>query len=617
MDTSGHDVEGFSMRSTMGSTGPANRLSAARAAVAFAAALTLTAAALTVADPAAATPPSTRIVTGSLVRVIVRYDRAVDAEQAVTRLGGRVVQWLTAVGVLTGEVPVGALDALRAAPGVQAVTADRQVRLAGATWNADGDPNSLYNIESGIGVQNVWGTKDAAGQVITGKGVGVALIDSGIAPVAGLSDPAKVVNGPDLSFESQAPNLRYLDTFGHGTHMAGIIAGRDPGVADGSLADGTSFVGVAPGATLVNVKVAAADGATDVSQVIAAIDWVVVHRNDTAAKIRVLNLSFGTDSAQDERLDPLSHAVEAAWRNGIVVVVSAGNDGTAPARLSMPAVNPYVIAVGAADPMGSAARADDTVAAFSTRGNATRHADLVASGKSVVSLRNPHSYVDVTYPTGLIPGDKTQRFFRGSGTSQAAAVVSGAAALLLQQRPNLTPDQVKRLLTSTAEAMPKADVLGRGAGQLNVGAAIKAATPVYTQTFPASTGTGSLEQSRGTSHVADPANGIELRGETDIMGHAWTPATWAPAALTGRTWTTGTWNGTDWTGTDWTGSSWAGRTWTATAWTGRTWTGTAWAGRTWTSAVWDGRTWTGRTWTGTVWDGRTWTGGNWSSGRWQ
>jgi serine protease AprX len=335
----------------------------------------------------------------------------------------------------------------------------------------------------------------------------------------------------------------------------------------------------------------------------------------------VLNLSFGTDSVQDERIDPLSHAVESAWRNGIVVVVSAGNDGTAATRLSMPAANPYVIAVGAADPKGTDTRTDDVVGDFSSRGNTTRHADLVAPGRSVVSLRNPGSYVDANYPTGLVAGDTSKRFFQGSGTSQAAAVVSGAAALLLQQRPALTPDQVKRLLMTTTDAMPAADVLGRGAGQLNVGAALKAPTPAYTQTFAASTGTGSLEQSRGSSHVADPVNGVQLTGERDVMGHAWTPSTWAPLDATGRTWSDGTWNGTTWTGGDWSGTSWAGRTWSGSTWSGRTWSGSTWSGRTWSDAAWDGRTWSGttwsgRTWSGSTWSGSTWTGSTWTGGNW-
>jgi serine protease AprX len=277
----------------------------------------------------------------------------------------------------------------------------------------------------------------------------------------------------------------------------------------------------------------------------------------------------------------------------------------------MPAANPYVIAVGASDGLGTYSKSDDVVASFSTRGNTTRRPDLVAPGKSVISLRDPNSFIDVNYPTGLVPTDTLGRFFRGSGTSQAAAVTSGAAALLLQQRPTLTPDQVKKLLTSTTDAMPAADPVARGAGQLNVLNAANAATPKFTQTFPASLGTGSLELSRGSAHVSDPLTGMDLTGEMDIMGQAWNPGTWATACTAGTSWVNGTWNSRAWSGAAWAGTSWSGRIWTDWAWTDMTWTGT-----TWTGAVWDGQTWTSRTWSGRTWSGRTWSGGYWSGADW-
>jgi serine protease AprX len=204
----------------------------------------------------------------------------------------------------------------------------------------------------------------------------------------------------------------------------------------------------------------------------------------------VLNLSFGTDSVQDSRLDPLSYAVEVAWRKGIVVVAAVGNDGATRTRVSMPAANPYIIAVGAADPMSTEDRSDDKVAPFSTLGNATRHADILAPGRSVVSLRDPGSYIDAQYPAALVR-DPQQRFFRGSGTSQAAAVVSGIAALLLQQRPTLTPDQVKRLLMTSRQAMSSNAGDVYAAGQLDMKKAIDTATPTFAQTYSPATGQGS------------------------------------------------------------------------------------------------------------------------------
>jgi serine protease AprX len=562
--------------------------------------------------------------------VIVGYDGAdpAAAERAVRRAGGTVGARLGLVDSFAATVPAGSLGALRVAPGVTSVTPDGQVRMTGKNWLADGASTTMASVTKMIGAQDVWMKKDAAGRTVTGKGVGVAIIDSGIVPAKGLADAARVVNGPDLSFEAVQPNLRNLDTFGHGTHMAGIIGGRDPEVTPGKEVntDAAKFVGVAPDATLVNVKVAATDGAVDVSQVIAAIDWVVSHRNDPGLNIRVLNLSFGTDSVQDPRLDPLSHAVEAAWRKGIVVVVAVGNDGPTRTQVSMPAANKYVIAVGAADHVGTEPKGDDVVASFSTRGSTTRAADLLAPGRSIVSLRTPNSFIDSNYPAGLLgtTTDPTLRFFKGSGTSQATAVVSGAAALLLQARPTLTPDEVKRLLVTTTDAMPKADPIGRGAGQLNIRNALGAPSPgvTATQTFPASTGLGTLEAARGSAHVADPFTGTELTGEKDIMGQAWNKAAWTASCTAGTAWTGGTWNARTWSGGSWSGTSWTARTWSTGAWTGNNWAGTAWTGSNWmtftaTGTVWDGRTWSGRTWSGRTWSGRTWSGGYWSGAIWE
>ena len=244
--------------------------------------------------------------------------------------------------------------------------------------------------------------------------------------VDGLSAPGKVVNGPDLSFESQADNLRYLDSNGHGTFMAGIIAGRDNSVTSPSQAGPNQFLGMAPDARVVSVKVGDAFGATDTSQVIAAIDWVVKHRNDNGLNIRVLNLSFGTDGTQSYALDPMAYAAETAWRKGIVVVTSAGNDGYGSSALNDPAYDPYLMAVGAVDLNGTTNHSDDTVPAWSSTGDGVRNPDLVAPGVSIVSLRDPASQIDQAYPSAVVG----TRFFRGSGTSQAAAMVSGAVALI-------------------------------------------------------------------------------------------------------------------------------------------------------------------------------------------
>ena len=203
---------------------------------------------------------------------------------------------------------------------------------------------------------------------------------------------------------------------------------------------------MAPDSRIVSIKVADAKGQTDVSQAIAAIDWVVQNRNKNGLNIRVLNMSFGTDGVQSYLLDPLAYAAEQAWHKGIVVVVAVGNEGFGTGKVNNPAYDPYVIAVGSDNANGTATTADDVVSSFSNDGDGTRNPDVVAPGDHVVSLRTPGRYLDTTYPAARIG----ERLFRGSGTSQAAAVVSGAAALLISQRPELTPDQVKALLMGTA-----------------------------------------------------------------------------------------------------------------------------------------------------------------------
>jgi serine protease AprX len=361
----------------------------------------------------------------ALVSVIVQRDPAAGngPDRAVVALGGRITAALSIINGFAALVPADAVDDLETTPGVAAVTPDSKLTLSSSSvnpasafsstrtdspgWKSGSDFASMSEVTKLVGAQSLW----ASG--ITGKGVGIALIDSGVVPVDGLRN--QVVFGPDLSFESQAPALRNLDAFGHGTHLAGIMAGSDGASSvKGQSADSNSFSGIAPAAKIISLKVATYDGATDVSQVLAAIDWVVEHRNDRDMNIRVLCLAFGTDSPQDYRIDPLAYAAEVAWRKGIVVVVAAGNEGDS-GRLNDPAVDPYVIAVGAEDMNGTPGAGDDLVPEWSSEGSADRGPDVVAPGRSVVSLRSPGSWADLLFPEARV-GD---RYFRGSGTSQA------------------------------------------------------------------------------------------------------------------------------------------------------------------------------------------------------
>jgi serine protease AprX len=549
--------------------------------------------------------------TGPQQTLVLRIaDGAMSSVLAQVRsLGGTVEHRLSGIGSAVVRVPATAAASVRRTAGVLGATENAPVTLQNSSYDPTSDPTSMVSAAYATKTDKLW-SGSSTGSPVTGAGIDVAVIDSGVAPVTGLNGTGKVVNGPDLSFDSQNASTRYLDTFGHGTFMAGIIAGRDP--YTGNPKDNpNAYNGIAPDARIVSVKVADAYGNTDVSQVIAAIDWVVQHRGDPGMNIRVLNLSFGTPSLQSYLYDPLAYAAEIAWRKGIVVVVSAGNDGTGTGKLLNPAQDPYVLAVGASDSKGTKTHSDDTIPAFSTRGDGVRNPDLVAPGTSVQGLRVPGSFIDQKYGSTAAFGG---RFFRGSGTSQAAAFVSGAAALLLQDRPSLTPDQVKALLTSSTSSLPAADLQAQGAGIVNVDAAAKSSTPNARQSFPLSSGTGTLDGARGAAKLT--LNGVTLSGQKDIFGRPYAAATRAAQQATETSWVGGLWNGSSWAGSSWAGSSWAGSSWAGATWAGSSWAGSSWAGATWATGTWTGSSWAGSSWAGSSWAGSSWAGSSCAGSSW-
>jgi len=492
---------------------------------------------------------------------------------------------------------------------------------------AQADPGSLYNVERSIGARGLWGKKDVLQRNLTGQGVGVAVLDSGVAKVPGLDATGKVIAGPDLSIEENGV-LAGQDTFGHGTFMAGIIAGRGATNPSSDLPSAPANVqlGVAPDATLLAMKLATTDGSTDVSEVIAALDWVSQHPVlPDGTRIRVVNLSYGTYSTQGYQLDPLAAAAENAWKHGIVVVTSAGNAG-AVGTLSDPAIDPYVLAVGATDSHEQVNwdAAHAVVASFSNVGNAARHVDVVAPGTSIVSDRDPGSYIDVNNPQGRVFGDTSGRLFRGSGTSQAAAVVSGAVALLLQAFPALTPDQVKYVLTSSAAKLTIGTTLQQGAGTIDLNKAYSVATALVktdtngatlraaaVQSFAASTGQGSLDAARGGTTVVD-ATGLPLIGEVDVQGNPWVPSVWWRATSNLQAWDGGKWLGTTWTGAGWdTSGGLTSARWTSARWTSARWTSADWSSARWTSCTWSSARWTSSTWSSARWTSASWLDHGW------
>ncbi len=477
---------------------------------------------------------------------------------------------------------------------------------AAAVYDPILDGYSMKAMTENIGATDFW---DAG---FTGAGVDVAVIDTGVAPVEGLATPDKIINGPDLSLESQAPNLAHLDTNGHGTFIAGLIAGKDSTLQQPySDAPANEYRGIAPDARIVSLKVGTADGGVDVTQVIAAINWVVDHQHDNGMNIRILNLSYGTNSTQPSLVDPLSFAAERAWRAGIVVVAAAGNTGyqrgAGAPGLADPAYNPNILAVGGYDTKGTLRDRDDRVGSYSASSNVrgARKPDFVAVGTKLQGLRVPNSFIDTLHSEGLLG----TRYFRGTGTSEAAAVTSGTVALVLQKYPQMTPDQVKGFLEATARGLRSHQDSAVGAGALDLTRLANSTPGIYaTQNFAPATGTGSVELSRGRDHLTK--DGVVLEGEIDIFGQAFTSTT------AGSTWSGGVWNGSTWSGSTWSGSTWSTVMWSGSSWSGSSWSGSTWSGSTWSGSTWSGSTWSGSTWSGSSWSGSSWSGSSWSGSSW-
>ncbi len=386
-----------------------------------------------------------------LVDVIIQgEDGSLEQLAAAVSQHGGAMRRRLARG-LAATLPLSSIEDLAATAGVRHISPDREVI------------STFDEIPAASGVPS---PRLTGSTTLDGRGVGVAVIDSGIDGSDALSVTAR------LDFVSpragQSPEQSQLqDPYGHGTHVAGIIAARAE----------EPFGGMAPGAHLVSLRVLDSRGRGTTSDVIAALDWCIA--NADAHALRVVNLSLGQPAAEPADEDPLAQAVERAWRAGLVVVVSAGNAGgvgSGYGTISSPGHDPLVITVGALDDHGTASRGDDDVAAFSSRGptrfDATVKPDLVAAGVAVASLRAAHSTLDREMPEARVPDSPTAGFFEMSGSSMAAAVVSGAAALLLQAQPGLSPDEVKGHLMTGADHLIPGGVLERGAGALDVATAM-------------------------------------------------------------------------------------------------------------------------------------------------
>ncbi|MCW2707866.1 MAG: aprX [Frankiales bacterium] len=526
---------------------------------------------------------------------------------AVRAAGGTHVRALPIVHGAAAAVPADHLAALARAAGVTAVTANRQIKLAGNGWDASVSASPYAWTSQATSTWAQTGNK--------GAGIGVAVLDTGVSDVGDLT--GRVMHGPDFSGE----NNNSVDSFGHGTVMAGIIGGS--GLANGA---GHPLTGVAPSANIIAVKAAGRNGATDVSTILTAMTWIGAFKD--TYNIRVLNLSWGVPSTQDPIIDPLNYAVEQLWAMGVTVIAAAGNSGPNAGTILKPGDDPLVVTVGAYDDKGDSNTLNDTIPAWSSQGPTAQgrmKPDLVAPGRTIVATRSPGSAIELANPQALVGS----AYIKGSGTSEATAVTSGAAALLLAAHPNWTPDQVKFALTASASRIANVPSTLQGAGRLQIKAAANTPVGLVIPQLPIAVGGGSLDASRGSAALLTTSCGdvtwllTDDRGNycgqwTDptYTGNAWTGNAWTGNAWTGNAWTTVGYTGNAWTGNAWTGSTWSSNAWTGNAWTGNAWTGNAWTGNAWTSTTWTGNAWTGNAWTGNAWTGNAWTGNAWTGNAW-
>ena len=537
--------------------------------------------------------PGLTTVGDALQQVIVSAAAgAAAAADAVRRVGGTVEADLPLVGGVEAEVPASRLTELSSVPGVSAVTKDRQASFVEFSYDETA-------VASGFTRSTQASTAWSTGNL--GAGVGVAVLDTGISPMKDFE--GRLVHGPDLSGEGTV-----VDSYGHGTVMAGAIGGSG---ADSATSSGGMLTGVAPKSTLVSVKLAGRNGAVDVSTVLQGMHWVSAYKDQF--NIRVMNLSWGVPSTQDPAVDPLNFAVQRLWQQGIVVVVAAGNSGSAAGTITKPADDPLVLSVGAYNDKGTGKLDDDALVAWTSRGPTAQgltKPDLVAPGRSLSLTRSFGSKIEAEHTKALV----SPSYIRGSGSSQAAAVVSGLAALLLAARPQLTPDQVKHLLKTNAVPLAEGTANDQGAGRVRLATALTADASTAKVQIPTATGLGSIEKARGGYNVETDCNGVltAIVGEIDVRCEAWVPATWTGSTWKGDAWTGSTWKGAEWTGSTWKGLDWSSAAWDGSTWKGGTWTGASWHGTSaWTGSTWEGSTWKGSTWKGSTWKGSTWKGSTW------
>jgi serine protease AprX len=487
-----------------------------------------------------------------------RADRAAarrieKAAKSVTTQGGSVKHALSIVGAVSARLKGVQILKLTRDGDVDYVVKDQRLRALFDPAQGSAAARTPGILE--VNAPQVWSQLG-----VTGQGVGVAIVDSGVYPHPDLA--GRIV--ASIDFTAASPTVSSTSTGdpgGHGTHVAGLVAG------DGT-ASGGAYTGVAPRANIVNVRVIDASGGSNVSTIMRGLQWVLANRS--TYNIKVVNLSLGATPMGSYKSDLMATAAEVLNFAGVTVVVSAGNTGPLAGTVTTPGTDPYVITVGALDDSGTSLLLDDLMAVFSSRGRTVfdnlSKPDVVAPGRRMVSLRSPGSVLDTLFPDRQVTatGALTPDYYRLSGTSMAAPVVAGVIALMVERNPSLSPAQIKKRLKTTATALTFGTAFDRGAGLVN---AYKAASSVdVSREFAPDRVSDAFAKDMKKFIQGQPFvwRDLTYHGGVDSAGTSWEGVTWENVRWDSVTWENVTWEGFTWEGISWEGVTWETVTWQST-----------------------------------------------------